>query len=239
MCNTVTGDISFLSYKTGDSWSLIVEITSYSYTIRKILTFVTKTVLPVKDGEICNSAVPNSNTEALVSFGKARVFKVMIIDELAVSEIKTKYGIYAMTKYVEDYLLVIDHNGQGQICIIDKNVESMVKTILKDNWTLFEAPLFLGFNSADKNNIYVLDGWKVLDGRIMFNYRNQEAELYHGLVFDSDGLFIGSKVDNKPQVETLNLSGERQEVYSIFNDTGGEKSCFISIPTKQRYDWVL
>ena len=186
-------------------------------------TFVTETVLPFKKGEQCYSVVLNSNTKALVSTNKLRVFKVMINDELAVNKIKTKYGIYAMTKYGEDNLCVIRHSGQWQICILDKNLEKIIKTILKDDRICFQNFWFLGI-SADKNTIYVLDFRKgcygiTLDGRIMFTYQNQEAQNYMGLVVDSDGLFIGTRIDNKYQVEKLNFSGKRQEVYSIFGDS--------------------
>ena len=164
-------------------------------------SFVTETVLPVKEGEKCNSVVLNNNAEALVTTRRLRVFKVMIDDELAVSEIMNKYGIYTMIKYGEDNLCVIWHKGQGQLCILDKNTENIIQTILKDDRELFKAPGFLGF-SADKNTIYVLDCMKgcygiTLDGRIVFNYQNQEAELYCGLVVDSDGLFIVTFVDHK------------------------------------------
>ena len=53
----------------------------------------------------------------------------------------------------------------------------------------------------------------------MFDYQNEEACYYYGLVVDSDVLFIGVAVDNKFQVEKLNMSGERQEVYSIFGNS--------------------
>ena len=186
-------------------------------------TYVTETVLPVKEGGQFVSVVPNNNTEALVTTSKFRVFKVMIDDELAVSEIKTKYGIFAMTKYGEDNLCVILHKDQVQVCILDKNMKNIIQTIIKDGRKLFEAPWYLGF-SADKNTVYVLDCFKgcfgiTLDGRIMFNYQNQEAEDYWGLVVDSDGLFIGTRIDNTYQMEKLNFSGERLEVYSIFGDS--------------------
>ena len=186
-------------------------------------TFVTETVLPVQEGEQCHSVVLNNNTEALVTTTHGRVFKVMIGDELAASEIETKYRICTMTKYGEDNLCVIYHNGQWQICIIDKNMKNIVKTIQKGDWTQFKALAYLGF-SADKNTIYVLDFYKgcygiTLDCRIVFNYQNQEADGYDGLVVDSDGLYIGTRVDKKFRVEKLNFNGERQEVYSIFGDS--------------------
>ena len=186
-------------------------------------TFVRETVLPVQEGEQCHSVVLNNNTETLVTTTHGRVFKVMNGDELAVSEIETKYRFHRMTKYGEDNLCVIYHNGQGQICIIDKNMENIIKTIQKGDWTQFKALAYLGF-SADKNTIYVLDNKKgcygiTLDGRIIFNYQNQEAEYYYGLVVDSDGLYIGTRVKGKYQVEKLNFNGERQEVYSIFGDS--------------------
>ena len=182
-------------------------------------TFVIETVLPVTKNDKCNSVVVNNNIEALVSTEKLRVFKVMIDNELAVSEIKNQYGIYIITKYGEDNLCVIRHNGQWQICIIDKNMKNIIKTILKDDRTLFITPVFLGVR-ADKKTIYVLDYRKgcygiTLGGRIMFNYRNQEAEHYFGLVVDSDGLIIGTKY----QMEKFNFSGEQQEVCSIFGDS--------------------
>ena len=186
-------------------------------------TFVTETVLPLPEGEKCRSVVLNNNTEALVTTNRGRVFNVIIGDELAVSEIKTKYCIYVMTKYGEDNLCGMYHNDQRQICIIDKNMKNIIKTILKDDKTLFRAPVCLGF-SADKNTIYVLDNKKccygiTLDGRIMFNYQNQEADAYYGLVVDSDGLYIGTRVKGKYQVEKLNFDGERQELCFIFGDS--------------------
>ena len=127
-------------------------------------TCVTETVQPVKIGEACISVVLNSNTEALVSTQKLRVFNVIIGDELAVREINTNYDIYAMTKYGEDQLYVILHNGQVQICILDKNMENIIKDILNDGGRLFKVPGFLGF-SADKDTIYVLDCWKGCYGK--------------------------------------------------------------------------
>ena len=183
-------------------------------------TFLTETVLPVKEDEICNSAVLNSSTEALVSTRYGRLFKVRIGDDLTVSEIKTNYTIFSMTKYGEDILCFDKH---GQLCVIDKNMEKIIKTILKDDGTLFRAPAFLGV-SADKNTIYVLDCIKgcygiTLDGQIVFHYQNSEAVGYLGLVVDSDGLLIGSRDGNKYQVEKLNFNGERQEVCTIFGNS--------------------
>ena len=180
-------------------------------------TFLTETVLPVKEDEKCRSFVLNSSTEALVSTHYGRLFKVRISDEFAVSEIKTNYRIYSMTKYGEDILCV---DIQRQLCVIDKNMEKTIKIILRDDGTLFRIPAFLGV-SADKNTIYVLDLDKgcygiALDGQIVFHYQNSEAGGYGGLVVDSDGLFIGSWVGNKDQVEKLNFSGERQEVCTSF-----------------------
>ena len=183
-------------------------------------TFVTETVLPVQEGEDCTSVVLNNNTEALVTTTHGRVFKVMIGDELAVSEIKTKYRIYRMIKYGEDNLCVISHNGQWQICTIDKNMKNIIKTIRNGDWTQFKDLAFLGV-SADKNTIYGLDFLKgcygiTLDVRIIFNYHYQEAVGYYGLVVDSDGLYIGTTVKGKFQVEKLNFDGEQQEVCSVF-----------------------
>ena len=185
-------------------------------------TFLTETVLLVNEDEKCQSFVLNSSTEALVSTGSDRLFKVIIGDDLTVSEIKTnyRYKIYSMTKYGEDVLCV--DSGQGQLCVIDKHMKKIIKTILKDDGTLFRAPWYLGV-SADKNTIYVLDWWKgcygiTLDGQ-MFHYQNREARNYIGLVVDSDGLFIGSRVGSVMQIEKLNFSGERQEVCTIFGDS--------------------
>ena len=164
-----------------DARKLVLETNNKKIQIYdKNNTFVTEKVLPVTKGEELVSVVINNNTEALVTTHKLRVFKVMIDDDLVVSEIKNKYGIYAMTKYGEDNLCVIYHNGQWQICILDKNMKNIVKTILKDDGTFFKAPMFLGI-SADKNTIFVLDNWTgcygiTLDGRIIFYYRNQGAE---------------------------------------------------------------
>ena len=179
-------------------------------------TFLTETVLPVKEDEKCISVVVNSSTEALVSTDDGRLFKVRISDELAVSEIKTNFKILSMTKYGEDVLCV---DIQGQLCVIDKNMEKIINTILTDD----EAPVFLGV-SADKNTIYVLDGYNgcygiTLDGQIVFHYQNSEAGVYNGLVVDSDGLSIGSWDGNKSQVEKLNFNGERQEVCTIYGNS--------------------
>ena len=184
-------------------------------------TFLTETVLPVKEDESCYSAVLYSSTEALVSTDDGRLFKVRISDELTVSEIKTNYKINSMTKYGEDVLCF--DNGLSQLCVIDKNMEKTIKTILRIDGTLFRVPEFLGV-SADKNTIYVIDHYTgcygiTLDGHVVFHYQNTEAELYYGLVVDSDGLFIGSYVDAEYQVEKLNFSGERQEVCTIFGNS--------------------
>ena len=182
--------------------------------------FLTETVLPVKEDEKCRSFVLNSSTEALVSTGVGRLFKVRISDEFGVSEIKTNYKIYSMTKYGEDVLCV---DIQRQLCVIDKNMKKIIKTILKDNKTLFRVPGFLGV-SAEESTIYVLDQYKgcygiTLDGQIVFHYQNSEAEGYFGLVVDSDGLFIGFSVGSVRHIEKLNFSGERQEVCTIFGDS--------------------
>ena len=184
-------------------------------------TFLTETVLPVKEGEICVSVVSNSSTEALVSTHYGRLFKVRISDELTVSEIKTKYKVFSMTNYGEDFLCI--DIGQRQLCVIDKNMEKAIKTILKDDGTLFKVTVYLG-GSADKNTIYVLDQVKgcyeiTLDGQVVFHYQNTEADLYYGLVVASDGLFISSRVGSVRQIEKLNFSGERQEVCTIFGNS--------------------
>ena len=183
-------------------------------------SFLTEVVLRVKEDEGCVSVVVNSSTEALVSTDYGRLFKVRISDELTVSEIKTNYKILSMTKYGED---VLCFDKQGQIYVRDKNMEKIIKTILRDDGTLFSAPGFLGV-SADKNTIYVLELDKgcygiTLDGQVVFHYQNSEAGGYNGLVVDNDGMFIGPWVGNKCQVEKLNFSGKRQEVCTIFGDS--------------------
>ena len=179
--------------------------------------------LPIQDREQCFSFVLTNNTEALVSVYDKRLFKVVIGDELAISEIKTNYTICVITKYDEEVLCLQLHNHQFDLCVMNKNMEKIIKTILKDDGTLFSAPLCLGV-SADKNTVYVLDCNKgcygiSLDGQIGCHYQNPEAKGYFGLVVDSDGLFICSKVGIDCQVEKLNFSGEREEVFTIFGNS--------------------
>ena len=186
-------------------------------------TFITETAMPVEENELCLSLVINSNIEALVSTSYFRVFKVMIDDDLTVGEIETNHKIFSMTKYGEDILCVLGDNDQLQFCVIDKNMKKIIKTILKDDGTLFSIPAFLVV-SDDKNTVYILDMEKgcygiTLDGQVVFHYQNPEVEGYMGLVVDSDGLFISCRDDNKIQVEKLSLSGERQEVCSIFGNS--------------------
>ena len=186
-------------------------------------SFLTEAVLPVKGGDLCLSVVLNSNTEALISTRYGRLLKVMIGDELVVSEIKTDYKIYTMTKYGEDVLCVLNDNNQFKAYVMDKSMKKTLKTILKDDGKLFKAPAFLGV-SADKNTIYVLDHYKgcygiTLNDHVIFHYQNPQAQCYGGLVVDSEGLFIGSKVAGDYQIEKLNLSGEQQEVCANFGDS--------------------
>ena len=185
-------------------------------------TFVTETVLPFKEHEECRSLVLNNNKEALIATNNGQVFEVIIDDKLAVRETKTNYRIYAMTKYGGDNMCAIYDSGQRQICIIDKNTKSIVKTILKDVKKRFKAPIFLGAN-AERNTVYVLDAFEgiygiTVDGQVMFHYQNPEADFYHVLVVDSDGLFIDTQMENKHQVEKINFSGEQQEVCTIFGN---------------------
>ena len=182
--------------------------------------FITETIVPIKEGENCINLILNNNTEALVSTDDGRVFKVKIDDVFTVSEIKTKLKIYPMTKYGKYIMCALLKNDQWQLCVIDKNMKKIIKTILKDDGTLFSAPGFLGV-SDDKNTVYVLDVEKgcygiTLDSQVVFHYQNLEVEHYVGLVVDSDGLFIACGDDNKSQVEKLNFSGERQEVCIMF-----------------------
>ena len=182
--------------------------------------FVTETVLPLKDGEICRSLFLNSSNEVLVSADNGRLFKVTIYDKLTVSEIKINFRILTVTPYFEDFLCVLDDNGQAQLCVVDKNMKKIIKPILKDDWTLFRAPLFID-SSANKNTIYVLDVFKgcygiQLDGLVVFHYQNPETKVYGGLVSGSDGLFIGSFDGSGFMVEKLSFSGERVEACTIF-----------------------
>ena len=182
-------------------------------------TLVTETAIAVDEDEKCISLVHDNNTEALVSTSYGKVFKVKIDDELTVREIKTSHKILPMTKYGEDILCVAgDDSDYLQLCVMDKNMKKVIKTILKDDGTLFLAPFYLGV-SDDKNTVYVLDFKKAcygitVDGQVVFHYHNPEVKCYLGLVVDSDGLFIGCGYDNKFQLEKLNFSGERQEVCS-------------------------
>ena len=185
--------------------------------------FLTETVLPVKEDEICLSVVVNTSTEALVSTHDGRLFKVIISSDLAVSEIKTKYKVLSMTKYGKDILCILDNNEQFKLCVIDMSMRKIIKTIQKDNGTLFRVPFFIGV-AADKNTIYVLDRREGCYGitsnaEIVFHYQNPDAVMYRGLVIDSDGLFIGARVGSKYQVEKLNFSGKRQEVCTIFGNS--------------------
>ena len=181
--------------------------------------FITETIIPVK--ETCYSLlIDNSTEDAVVSTGCGRLFQVKIGNELGVREINTNKKIYAITKYDDNALGIVPDNVQIKLCVMDKNMEKIIKTILKVHRTLFSAPLCIRV-SADKNTIYVLDSYKgcygiTLDGQIVFYYQNPEAKFYMGLEVDSDGLFIGSAVGNESQVAKLNFSGEREEVCTIF-----------------------
>ena len=188
----------------------------------KTNTFVTEIVLPAKQDERYISVVLNNNNEALVTTDAFRVFKVTIGDTLTASETKTKYRIYAMTKYGDNILCVLHDGGQWQICIVDENIKNVKRTLLKDDGTLFSAPMFIGVR-ADQDNIYVLDNQKgcygiTLDGNIVFHYQNPEAMRYLKLAIDRDGLFIGTAVGNKVLVERLDFRGERQEVFTSINN---------------------
>ena len=119
-----------------------------------------------------------------------------------------------MSQYGINVLCVHYDNDQFHLCVIDKNMKKIIKTILQDDGTMFSFPVFLGV-SADKNTIYVLDCDKgcygiTFEGQVVFHYQNPEAEAYSGLVVDSDGLFIGSD-ENKGQVEKLSFSGGRKK----------------------------
>ena len=191
-------------------------------------TFITKIIIPVKEKEQCFSLlIDNSTEDAMVSTSRGRFFKVIIGDKLAGRELNTNKKITILTKYDDSVLrIVYDHpQRQFQLCVIDKNMENIIKTILNDDWTMFSAPLHIGV-SADKNTIYVLDNNKgcygiTLDGQIVFHYQNPEANHYSGLVVASEGLFIQSFFAGHEfnQVEKINFSGEREEVFKIFDNS--------------------
>ena len=184
--------------------------------------FITESVLPV--GEKCVSFVLCSSTEALVSTDDDRFFKVTI-GELAISEIKIEFSIGLLAKYDDAVvgLLGLKDNEELHLCIIDKDLKKIKKTILKDDGSRFELPGFIGV-SADKNIIYVLDCDRdcygiALVGQVLFHYQNPEAEVYCGLAVDSDGLFIACTSEDDFQVEKLNFNGEREEVYTVFGNS--------------------
>ena len=180
--------------------------------------------LPVDEEEECLSLlIYNSSENAVVTTNFGRLFKVMIGDKLVARETKPNRNIYIVTKYDELVLGEVYESGQFQICVLDKTMKTIIKTILKNDRTLFPNLEWIGV-SADNNTIYVLDGNKgcygiTLDGQIVFHYQTPEAESYYGLIVDSDGLFIGSGVGSKYQVEKLNFSGEREEVFTIFGNS--------------------
>ena len=186
--------------------------------------FITETIIPVKEEDECLSLlIYKSSENAVVSTNYGCLFKVMIGEEFVFREINTNKTIYTINKYDDSVLGVVYDNAQLQLCVMDKNMENIVNTILKDDRTLFSAPVWIGV-SADKNTIYVLDIDKgcygiALDGQIVFHYQNPEAKCYNGLVVDSDGLFIGSYLGSEFQAEMLNFSGEREEVFTIFGNS--------------------
>ena len=186
-------------------------------------TLFTETVLPVKEDEKCSSIILTSDTDALISTNCDRLFKVRFGEELEVREIEINYKIYTMTKYGEDVLCIDTNNRQGHLCVIDKSMKKIIKTILTDDGTLFKTPGMIGV-SADKNTIYVLDTKKgcyglTLDGQVVLHYHNPEAKWYLGLVVDGDGIFLGFWGGSEFQIEKLNFSGEREEVCTIFGNS--------------------
>ena len=185
--------------------------------------FVTETPLPDIGDEDCFKLVLCGSTESLVLTDSDRVFKVTIGEVLAIKEIKTKLTseVLTMTKYGEDFISVLYDGEQFDLCIIDKNMATIVKTILKDDGTIFKSPIFIGI-STDKNSIYVVDMKKgcygmSLEGLILFHYQNHEAKRYYGLEIDNDGLFIAPEIAGEYHIEKINARGERDRVSTTFD----------------------
>ena len=210
---------------TPDGRKLLLDTNSMIQLYDKNNILVTKTALPVRRHEVeeCISVVLDCNSTALVPTNNGRLFKVTIGDELEVSETKTNDGILKMTKYGEDVLCLLEEKLQFHLCVMDKNMENITKTMLKDDGTLFEEPNSIGI-SSDTNTIYILDGEKgcygvTFDGQVVFHYQNPKADGYLGLVVVSDGLLIGtSNISSVLQLEKLNFSGELKEVYRNMGD---------------------
>ena len=109
------------------------------------------------------------------------------------------------------------------LCVLDKNMKTIIRTILKDDGTLFSVPIFLGF-STDMGTVYVLDCMNgcygiTIGGQVVLRYQNPEAYTYLGLVVDKDGLFKGSLVEGRCQTEKIYFSSEPHEVYTVFGDS--------------------
>ena len=189
--------------------------------------FITENTIPVKAKETCYSLLIDNSTEyAVVSTNRGRLFKVMIGDKLAFRELNTNENITILTKYDDSVLsIVYDRpHRQFQLCVIDKNMENIIKTIHKDDMKRFPIPGWIGV-SANNNTIYVLDHYKgcygiTVDGQVVFHYHNADVKQYVGLVVDSDGFFISSVIaGNMYRVEKINFIGEREEVFSVFVDS--------------------
>ena len=125
-----------------------------------------------------------------------------------------------MEQYDEDFLRILNDNDQLHLCVMDTEMKKILKTILKDDETLFSYPGCIG-TSADKSTIYILDYFKgcygiSLDGRVRFHYSNPEVECYFGLVVHNDGLLIGSGNNDNCQVEKVSFRDDREEVCTDF-----------------------
>ena len=148
---------------------------------------ITETILPVKEREQCFSLLIDVSTEdVVVSTNCDRLLKVRFGDESVIREIPLNEKVTVLTKCSENVLGIVYDRVHFPLCVIDKNMEKIIKTILKDDGTLFSAPFGISI-SADRNTIYVLDSYKgcyaiTVDGQIMFHYQNPAATHYFGLV---------------------------------------------------------
>ena len=207
-----------------DGRKLLLKTNSKIQLYDKNNIFVTETALPVRRHEVekCVSVVLDCNSTALVPTDNGRLFKVTIGDEF--SETKIIDGILKATKYGEDVVCLLEDKHQFHLCVMDKSMENITKTMLKDNGTLFEDPNSIGISSETKT-IYISDYEKgcygvTFDGQVVFHYQNPKAEGYLGLVVVSDGLLIGTAIQSGVlQLEKLNFSGELKEVYRNMGDS--------------------
>ena len=98
-------------------------------------SFVSETRLPVEGDDNCLSFVLHGHNEALIVTAKHRLLNVVVGDNLLahLSEIKSEHGISLMTKYNDGFLCVLGDNDHYDICVIDKNMEKIVKPVMQDD----------------------------------------------------------------------------------------------------------